>query len=236
MSVPLRVVSWNVRSLRDDAGLVAATLRDLQPDVVCLQEAPRFLRWRSRCAELAREARLLMVGGGRESGANVVLSSLRIQVDGVVDSHLPGSPTRHRRGLVLTALQVGGARVLVAGTHLSLDAVERERQAREAVRRLADMGMANTVLCGDLNDVPGSPTWQALAEDLRDAHAVKPVGGTLTFPAAAPDRRIDAVFVSPSIAVVGAGVPAGLTNPSAASDHLPVVADLMLDQTVGSGG
>lgn len=228
MSVALRVVSWNVRSLRDDAGLVAATLRDLEPDVVCLQEAPRFLRWRSRCAELAREARLLMVGGGRASGANVVLANLRTQVDSIVDSSLPGSPARHRRGLVLTVLQIGGARLLVAGTHLSLDAVEREQQAREAVRRVAAMGVANAVLCGDFNDVPGSPTWHALSDGLRDAYAVAPVGDTLTFPAIAPARRIDGIFVSSGIEIVGAGVPVDLKNPAAASDHLPVLADLVL--------
>jgi endonuclease/exonuclease/phosphatase family metal-dependent hydrolase len=226
MSVALRVVTWNVRSLRDDAAAVAATLRDLEPDVVCLQEAPRFLRWRTRCAELARDARLMMVGGGRASGANVVFSHLRVQVASVVDSRLPGSPLRHRRGMVLTVLQMGAARLLVAGTHLSLDALEREQQAREAVRRIGAMGVANAVLCGDLNDVPGSPTWQAVTQDLRDAHVVTPVGPALTFPAVAPVRRIDGIFVSPSVEVIGAGVPLDLKNPAAASDHLPVVADL----------
>ncbi|MGQ0846074.1 MAG: endonuclease/exonuclease/phosphatase family protein [Sporichthyaceae bacterium] len=226
MTVRLRVVTWNVRSLRDDAGAVAATLRDLEPDVVCLQEAPRFLRWRSRCAELARESQLVMVGGGRNSGANVILSGLRAQVASVVDSHLSGSPKRHRRGVALAVLDLGGARILVAGTHLSLDAAERERQAREAVGRVAALGVEHAVLCGDFNDVPGSPTWRALSQTLRDAHAVAPVGDVLTFPAVAPARRIDGVFVSPSVRVLGAGVPVDLPNAAAASDHLPVVADL----------
>lgn len=229
MSVELRVVTWNVRSLRDDVSAVAATLRQLQPDVVCIQEAPRFLRWRSRCADLARESRLLMVGGGRMSGANVVLTGLRSQVRGVVESDLAGSPRRHRRGLTLAVLDLAGVQVLIGGTHLSLDATEREQQAREAVRRAESLGVAHVVLCADVNDVPGSPTWHALSDLLRDAHAVAPVGGTLTFPAAAPDRRIDAVFVSNSIEVLGAGVPDGLVNSAAASDHLPVVADLRLN-------
>ncbi|MGQ0466019.1 MAG: endonuclease/exonuclease/phosphatase family protein [Sporichthyaceae bacterium] len=229
MSVEVRVVSWNVRSLRDDATAVAATLRELKPDVVCLQEAPRFSRWRSRCAELARESRLVMVGGGRSAGANVVLASLRTQVRSVVESELPGSPRRHRRGLALAVLEVGGARVLIGGTHLSLDSTEREQQAREAVRRAELLGVDHVVLCADVNDVPGSPTWHVLSEALLDAHAVAPVGGTLTFPAVAPNRRIDAVFVSKNVEVLGAGVPSGLANPGAASDHLPVVADLRLN-------
>ncbi len=226
--VPLRVVTWNVRSLRDDGDLVAATLRQLRPDVVCLQEAPRFLRWRSRCAELARAGGLLYAGGGRASGANIVLTHLRVHVRHVVDTELPGSPQRHRRGLVLTVLEVGGAEVLVAGTHLSLDPAEREKQAHEVTRRVAAMEVENVVLCGDVNDVPGSPTWAALARDLRDAHAVAPVGGTLTFPASVPSRRIDGVFVSESVTVLGAGVPEGLMNAAGASDHLPVLAELTL--------
>lgn len=230
--VALRVVTWNVRSLRDDADAVAAILREFQPDVVCLQEAPRFLRWRSRCAELARAAGLLVVGGGRASGANVVLANLRTHVRAVVDSELPGSPRRHRRGLVLAVLEIDGIEFLVAGTHLSLDAAEREQQAREAVRRVGAMGLEHVVLCGDFNDVPASPTWQALSQNLRDVHAVSPQGGELTFPAAVPTRRVDALFVSPSVEVTGAGVPAGLANPAAASDHLPVLAELLLRRTL----
>jgi len=229
VSVELRVVSWNVRSLRDDAALVAATLRELKPDVVCLQEAPRFLRWRSQCAELARESRLSMVGGGRGSGANVVLASLRTHVHGVVECPLPGSPRRHRRGLAIAVFDIAGARVLVAGTHLSLDPSERAAQATEAVRRVGELDVVHVVLCADVNDVPGSPTWHALCETLRDAHAVAPSGGTLTFPTADPNRRIDAIFVSESIEVVGAGVPGGLGDSVGASDHLPVLADLRLN-------
>lgn len=229
MSVELRVVSWNVRSLRDDESAVAATLRELKPDVVCLQEAPRFLRWRSRCADLARESRLLMVGGGRASGANVVLASLRTQVRGVVECELPGSPRRHRRGLTLAVLNVGGVQALIGGTHLSLDTSEREQQAAEVVRRAEALGVEHVVLCVDVNDVPGSPTWHVLSESLHDAHAVAPDGGTLTFPAAAPNRRIDAVFVSKSVEVLGAGVPEGLADAAKASDHLPVIATLRLN-------
>ena len=40
MSVPLRVVSYNVRELADDTAALARVLRAAAPDVVCLQEAP----------------------------------------------------------------------------------------------------------------------------------------------------------------------------------------------------
>jgi endonuclease/exonuclease/phosphatase family metal-dependent hydrolase len=80
------------------------------------------------------------------------------------------------------------------------------------------------VVGADLNDQPGSPTWQAVAGGLVDPGAA---GAVPTFSAADPRRRIDAIFVDRRIEVVGYQV---LDTPAArrASDHLPVVADLRL--------
>ena len=56
MGVPLvRVMSYNIRSLRDDSAAVVRVIRAADPDVVCVQEAPRFLFWRRKCARLARD-------------------------------------------------------------------------------------------------------------------------------------------------------------------------------------
>ena len=49
----LRVATWNVRSLRDDARGVAAALRGLDADLVCVQEAPRLVGWRTSRARRA---------------------------------------------------------------------------------------------------------------------------------------------------------------------------------------
>jgi endonuclease/exonuclease/phosphatase family metal-dependent hydrolase len=97
--------------------------------------------------------------------------------------------------------------------------------------RLGASGAALLVLGADVNDVPGSRTWQMLTGELRDTYAVAPAGGELTFPARDPNRRLDAVFVSARITVTGCGVPPGLIDPATATDHLPVVADLVLPQT-----
>jgi endonuclease/exonuclease/phosphatase family metal-dependent hydrolase len=125
-------------------------------------------------------------------------------------------------------VDVEDVRLTLAGTHLSLDPVERDKQARRLVGRLTG---PSVVLGADVNDTPGSQTWRVLTETLHDAHAVAPSGGDLTFPARDPNRRLDAVFVSPGITVTGAGVPTGLVDPAAATDHLPVVADLVLSRT-----
>ena len=70
MAATLRVLSYNVRSLRDDADAVASVIRSCEPDVVCIQEAPRFLRWRSKCAALARTSGMFVVTGGRPAGCD----------------------------------------------------------------------------------------------------------------------------------------------------------------------
>jgi endonuclease/exonuclease/phosphatase family metal-dependent hydrolase len=121
-------------------------------------------------------------------------------------------------------LAVDDVPLTLAGTHLSLDPLERRKQAEHAVRRLVDR--VPLVLGADTNDVPDSPTWRVLTEHWRDAYAVAPVGGASTFPARDPNRRLDAIFVGGDPAVTSAGVPPDLRDPAAATDHLPVVAEL----------
>ena len=79
-SVDLRVLSWNVRGLRDDTRTLARIVRDLDPDVMCVQEAPKYLRWRSKCAALARDCGLFYVTGGGTTGGSALLASLRVDV------------------------------------------------------------------------------------------------------------------------------------------------------------
>jgi endonuclease/exonuclease/phosphatase family metal-dependent hydrolase len=121
---------------------------------------------------------------------------------------------------------VGGVEFVVAGSHLATFAPEWPNQAR----LLAD-GLADPVVLGaDVNDQPGSPTWQALAGGRLDPGAPAAVP---TYSCTDPRRRIDAIFVDRRIEVLGYQV---VDTPAArrASDHLPVVADLRLP--AGTGG
>ncbi|MDX6275629.1 MAG: hypothetical protein QOJ92_2839 [Frankiales bacterium] len=213
----IRVVSYNVRSLRDDLDLVAATLRDFEPDVVCVQEAPRFLRWRSRCAELARRSGLFVVAGGRTAGDSLLLASLRVKVHAARADLLSSAPRLHRRGLAHARLSVAGHELVVASAHLGLDPQQRLRHAQEVVTLLSAYSLP-VVLGADVNESPGDPAWEVLASHWPAA----PTDG-LTFPSRAPRRRIDAVFTDlpVSSAEVGCRADAAL-----ASDHLPVAVDL----------
>jgi endonuclease/exonuclease/phosphatase family metal-dependent hydrolase len=223
---PLRVLSYDVRGLRGDPAAVIGVIRATRPSVVLLQQAPTSTRWRSRCAALAREADLVVVGGDRKAAGNVVLADLRVKVLGVISTSLPGS-WRHRAGMVLAVLEVAGSRAVFISARLALDTPHRSRQADALVSQIR--GLGDQVVCGiGMNDDPGTYAWNTLATRLRDAHAVVPQGGSTTFPAFAPTRRIDAIFVSDAVTVMGAGVPADLSAAAAASDHLPVLAEVFL--------
>ena len=222
-------MTYNIRSLRDDAAAVARVIRAAEPDVVCIQEAPRFLFWRAKCAALARAAGMVIAGGGRDAGANLLL--VAPDVDVVRTTSVLFTPDRglHRRGAVLAVLAPGGQRVGVAGTHL--DGVEEPRlrhigELHEQADRLLPSGVP-VLVAGDFNDQPGSPSWRALESRGVDAFAVAGVGNGMSSTPLRPTRRIDAVFVGAGAAVRRSEA---VDSPDVrvASDHRPVIVDVEL--------
>ncbi|MFE2405134.1 endonuclease/exonuclease/phosphatase family protein, partial [Streptomyces rubiginosohelvolus] len=84
---------------------------------------------------------------------------------------------------------------------------------------------------GPLTDHPRGTASGHWAGEHRAGRAVARGGAEPTFPPDEPRKRIDAVFATPGIEVLGCGVPAGLpgvsdTDLRAATDHLPVLAAL----------
>jgi endonuclease/exonuclease/phosphatase family metal-dependent hydrolase len=220
----MRVLTYNVRSLRDDGAAVARVIRACRPDVVTVQEAPRFFRWRSKAAALARRSGLVVVGGGRPAAANLLLSSLSVEVESMRDVLFSKDVGRHQRGAALAVLRLGGARIAVAGTHLDLAEAPRLRHIAELEGALVGLVPRSvpTVVAGDVNDRPGSPAWNLLTERRLDA---VPSGDGFTYSATNPQRRIDAVFADPALHVLSAEV---VDSPDVriASDHRPVLVEL----------
>ena len=222
MVVEFRVLTYNVRSLRDDPAAVAAVVRSCDPDVVCLQEAPRFWRWRSRCAALARDCGLLYVTGGGTTGGVALLAHLRVDVDDAREARLSKHPGLHQRGLAAAVVSRPGGRLLVASAHLGLDAQERAGHAAEVLSLLGEVTAAHAVVAGDLNEPPGRPGWTVLHDGgLRDLGP----GSEPTFPATTPHKRIDAVLGSAGVEVLDYRV-VDQPGVARASDHRPVLAVL----------
>ncbi|MEV4337280.1 endonuclease/exonuclease/phosphatase family protein [Streptomyces sp. NPDC049590] len=230
-SATLRVLSYNIRSMRDDTDALARVITACAPDLVLLQEAPRFFRWRKKLARLAAASGQVILTGGATAAGPAVLCGLRATVERTEDVLLPLTPGLHRRGFATAVVRFGGARLGVLSCHLSLQQDERYEQGGMLLDRLARLGVEHAVAGGDLNERPDGRTFRRLAAGLRDCRTAAPWGGEFTSTPADPHQRIDAIFATKGVEVLGCGVP--LDQPGvreadlrAASDHLPVLAAL----------
>lgn len=247
---PLRVLSYNVRRARGmdgrrDLGRVADVVRRIDPDLVGLQEVDRN---RERSGFVDQAGRLADSLGmesvfeatdvrdeGRDDPGEYGIAALSAGSIRRVDAHpLPDDPDAEPRVLLETRTEVDDASVGFGVTHLALDEALRRRQAAA----VADAATADPgVVVGDFNAVPGSDPVDAVTERFTDAFAEAGMDDVPTFPSPyarresggrvavrAPQRRIDYVFCSPGVEVVGAD-----RHESLASDHCAVVADLRVD-------
>jgi endonuclease/exonuclease/phosphatase family metal-dependent hydrolase len=233
----LRILTYNVRSLRDDRAAVSRTILAAAPDVVAVQEAPRFLRWRARGAELARHSGLVVLSGGHGAAGNLLLCQLGVEVEHSAVLGLSHRAGATRRGAAVAVCSLAGRRFAFVGTHLDLRPADRMSHVCELYARLADAGIDPAVpliVAGDINETPGEPAWEVLARRLADGPAA--VGADEpTFPAQEPRRRIDGVFVDRRLRVTEARVLGG-SDVLAGSDHRPVLTEVELDQPDGCPG
>ncbi|MEU7557763.1 endonuclease/exonuclease/phosphatase family protein [Streptomyces eurythermus] len=230
-SATVRVLSYNIRSMRDDTAALARVITACAPDLVLLQEAPRFFRWRKKLARLAAASGQVILTGGGTAAGPAILCGLRATVERTEDVLLPLTPGLHRRGFATAVVRFGGARLGVLSCHLSLQQEERYDQGGMLLDRLAGLGVEHAVAGGDLNERPDGPVFRRLAAGLTDCRTAAPWGGEFTSTPADPHQRIDAIFATKGVEVLGCGVP--LDQPGvreadlrAASDHLPVLAAL----------
>jgi endonuclease/exonuclease/phosphatase family metal-dependent hydrolase len=214
----VRVVSYNVRGLRRGSA-VARVLRELDADVVGLQEPGGGLLGRLRLRLLCHRTGLRTVVTGR--GSTALLAAPRVPAAAAVSVALPrGRRTRRRpfpAARVASLAELGGLQVTVL--HLGLTGAERVRQ----VDRLDALwaGRGPDLVLADLNETPGAGASHALLQRLHDAgRAAGP-----TFPAGAPRHRIDVALHGAALHPRGVQVPGGPLV-ARASDHRPVVLDL----------
>ncbi len=224
----LRVMTYNLRGLRQEVDALVGVVRAARPDVLAAQEPPRRVlgRWRLRRFAARTGMRVAVAGGGARTTALLVAPHRSVR-----DAHavrLPWRPGLTRRGA--STARVDGVRVVVV--HLGLRAAERARHVGLVSARLLaaphDAG-APVLVAGDLNERPGGPSWSALlgaAGGLQDAAATAGADHP-TYPADAPRVRIDAVLVDGRLTVRQARVPDDAPV-GVASDHRPLVVDLAL--------
>ena len=225
-----RVVTYNIRAGLGLDGVrsirrIASVLAELNPDVACLQEVdqhvprswlanqPKYLS--TRLGMQAVFQRNLVLGAG--AFGNCVLVKQFAQH---CRCHpLPGAG--EPRGVQEVTATFDGHEATIFCTHLSTEHSVRIEQARK-VQEIVHAVKGPKILCGDMNDMPGSQTLSELLDEavLRDSALEMDAGDIPTF-SLEGSKRIDFVladlrFVVKSYQIVETD----------ASDHRPVVVDL----------
>jgi endonuclease/exonuclease/phosphatase family metal-dependent hydrolase len=237
-------MTYNIHAGHGDLSRTAEAIRAQSPDMVALQEVD--VHWSERsgfvdqvgalASALGMEARFAPIYSlpNRENRAlprefgvafltrhrivtwrNDTLTRLSTQ-----DSNATPAPAP---GLLEAVVDIHGTRVRIFNTHLDYraDPAVRRRQSGEMLAAMRDVAEPMIVF-GDFNATPDAEEIAPLLGRLRDAWS-SDSGPGYTYPADTPVKRIDYILVSRDFHVVGARVP-----PTDASDHRPVVADLVL--------
>jgi endonuclease/exonuclease/phosphatase family metal-dependent hydrolase len=151
------------------------------------------------------------------------------------------------RSIQMVTVEVGERPLRIFNCHLeAFDVANREEHARRLAALVSEAAVEDWVVLGDMNSPPpeapqranfeDEPGWDAsqdtTVEILREGLGVHEVPtyeqgheSTFTFPAEAPTRRLDFLFVSPTLPVQSARV---VHEAGPISDHLPVEANVSL--------
>ncbi|MFX0537290.1 endonuclease/exonuclease/phosphatase family protein [Ornithinimicrobium sp. Y1847] len=226
-SKPLRIASYNLRGLKDDAATAASVVRAIDPDVLLLQEVPRYPGSDYAITDFARECGLLWSGRTRFVSGTSLMSHLRVHSGESQDRRLPVGLRENPRSYTVSRVRrAGGLGVTVVSIHLSLRSEQRVEHITTALRELAEDPRIPAdeplVVGGDLNENEEGAAWRLLAGELVEVSDDRP-----TFPAKAPRNRIDAIFSRGHVTATP-GDPSVLEglDLAAATDHLPVWVDL----------
>lgn len=227
----LKVATYNIRKCigtdrKRDPARVLAVLREIDADVVALQEADRRFGLRASAIPhhlfLENSDYVPVDFGGRAHGigwhGNAILVRRGIEVRHAQPLIIP---TLEPRGAVVADLKVDGSMVRILGVHLDLSGLWRRRQIRAILAYLdAVQHRAPTVILGDFNQ------WSdrgALSEFAFHHHRL--VKTPPSFHSRRPVARLDRIIVSHDITVAAAGVH-GTPLAKMASDHLPLWAEI----------
>jgi endonuclease/exonuclease/phosphatase family metal-dependent hydrolase len=230
--VQLTFASYNIHKAvgadgRRDPERIVAVLRELDADVVALQECDR--RFGARASVIDRAAlddtpwKALPVARRPSSlgwHGNAILVRRKFEP---IEALAVDLPTLEPRGAVRGDFAVNGVRIRVVGVHLDLSGLLRRDQVRAILRHVNSCSEpCPTVLLGDFNQ------WGAATGAMRELGADwQSLLPGRSFPSGNPVAQLDRIVASLDWIMVAKGVHHSALS-AKASDHLPVWARLEL--------
>ena len=203
---------------------IAAVLAEIGADIIALQEVGAQHDGTDTLAWLRDATGFHAVAGptrcrGAAAYGNCLLSRARIAESVQLDLTFQ---QRESRGALDAVIACAGGPLRVLATHLGLRPAERREQVKSLLKALEAETPHPTVLMGDLNE------WFLWGRPLRWLHAhFRATPSPRSFPARAPLLALDRIWVEPRDLLQRLWVHASPAA-RAASDHLPVVAQLRL--------
>jgi endonuclease/exonuclease/phosphatase family metal-dependent hydrolase len=246
----LRIMTYNVHSCvgvdgRLSPERIARLIARYGPDIVALQELDVA---RARTG-LVDQAHLIasalrmdfhfhpVIHVEEERYGDAILTHLPVRL--VKAGPLPAPPRREPRGALWVAIEAGDREIQVINTHLGLRPDDRRMQVDALLgpQWLTHPDCRDPViLCGDFNALPTSAVCRRIRARLKDSQiaftSLRPSG---TFFGRFPLARIDYIFVSEHVEVLGVEVPS-TRMARVASDHLPLIIDCRLDAEMDKAG
>ena len=230
----MKIMSFNTQHCLNyierkiDFEIIARTIKDIDPDIVGLNEMrgsgtdAEYTDQVKRLAELTGMkyfyfAPAIYVPNKGPYG-NGFLSKTPIvsaEIIPIPDPIERINKTRYETRCVLRAELSGGIVVLV--THFGLNPDEQVNAVITVTENLSDK---KCILMGDFNLTPDDSIIEPIRKRMCDT-AMMFDGEKLSFPSDEPDRKIDYIFVSPDISIKSADIPHIV-----ASDHRPHIAEI----------
>jgi endonuclease/exonuclease/phosphatase family metal-dependent hydrolase len=232
----LRVMTYNIHhgegtDGKVDLARIAQLIKDNKIDLVALQEVDRRAARtgkRDFVAELSALTGMTNAFGknidleGGEYG-NAILS--RYPIEKTTNYHLPKIVPGEQRGLLTAMIPTPAGKVLFCSVHLDHRRPEQDRLASiDAIRSTLKSRNNLIIVAGDFNATPQSASYRKMTADgtFLDVWERSGHGDGFTIPAENPRSRIDYVFSHGLLARSAA-----VLN-SNASDHLPLIAELVV--------
>lgn len=210
----LRFVSWNAEGFQlnqDTLQASSAFIRNLHPDVICLQERPHDNLLHRDCISEEFAYPYQVFNSREDEVLNLAVYS-RFPLSNRKEYYFPDSYNK----VLQIDLQYNGTTIRLFNIHLQttgmtpafqrnnllhtyqLNAAERNRQAQLLAEAIA-FSPYPVVVCGDLNDTPVSYAYRKLTAQLDDCFLETGNGWGGTYQPSNNLFRIDYTFCSPEL-------------------------------------